>query len=898
MPGLFALDPRASGLSEPLARDVERLDAALARLVARHGAPGLAEAAHAMVASGEAPESADAELVRELARVFTLAFQLLNLAEQKEIVRVNRERSPRGESVAEAAAQVARERGDDALRAAASRTEIVPTLTAHPTEAKRKAILDKLQAVSFALDDFDRPPALDARLDAKAGVESRLEALLVELWLTDELREQRLSVQEEVRNALYFFERTILSVVPWLREDARRALARHVPGGAEPPRIRYRSWVGGDRDGNPNVTAELSRWTLEQHRALILARLAADLADLRRALTASERLAHLSPASLEALSAYDGLLREGVRTRYGQEPFVRFLLGCENRLAATTERAPGAYAGPGELSADLDRVDAALREAGASELTDDGRLPELRERVAAFGFHLAALDLRQHSDVHGRVVGELMRLGGVVEGYAEADEATKAEALRRELANPRPLLPLGAELSDEATEALDTMRVVSWAHREIGPEAVRAYIISMTHEISDLLEPLLLAKEAGLLVAGGAPFDLVPLFETVDDLERAPTLLEELLTEPLYRNLVEARGGMEIMLGYSDSSKDGGYLAANWALQKAIGEIAAVAARHAVPLRFFHGRGGTVGRGGGRANRAILAQPEGTFGGEIRFTEQGEVIAFRYALPAIAHRHLEQIVGACLLASAQSSAGETPKPEPFAEEMAIMAATSRRAYRALVYDDPEFWSFYRQATPIEPIALLPIASRPVSRGADALKGIGDLRAIPWNFAWVQSRALVVGWYGVGAGLEAFGDPAKLRRMYEEWPFFRTVLDNAQLELVRADMATFRRYAARVRPEALGARVLGAIEEEYDRTARLLLAASGRDRLLGDGSVVGRTVAFRNPLTRPLNALQVRALDAWAESRARAPEEGHDDPAWREAVLQTIAGVAAAMQSTG
>ena len=889
--GLFALDPQASGLSEPLSRDIERLDAALARLVARHGAPGLAEDARRMVETGEPPDEADANRVRELARVFTLAFQLINLAEQKEIVRVNRERAARGESVADAAALVARERGADALREVAARTEMVPTLTAHPTEAKRKAILDKLQAVSFALDDFDRPPALDARLDAREGVEARLQTLLVELWLTDELREQRLTVQEEVRNALYFFERTILPVVPWLALDARRALDDAGAGGGEPPRIRYRSWVGGDRDGNPNVTAELSRWTLEQHRALILERLATDLGELRRALTASERLTRLPPARAEALAGYDALLREGVRRRYGQEPFVRFLLGCEDRLARTTARTDGGYPGPEALAADLDLVDAALREAGATELTDAGRLPELRERVAAFGFHLAALDLRQHSDVHGRVVDELLRLAGAFEGYAEAEEEAKLTVLRRELANPRPLLPLGAALSPEATEALETMRTIGWAHREIGAGSVRAYIISMTHGASDMLEPLLLAKEVGLFIEdagrGEAPFDLVPLFETVDDLERAPGLLEELLAEPLYRGLVESRGIMEIMLGYSDSSKDGGYLAANWALQKAIGEIAAVAHRHGVPLRFFHGRGGTVGRGGGRANRAILAGPSGTFDGEIRFTEQGEVIAFRYALPAIAHRHLEQILGACLIKGAQEG---VPGPEPFAEEMARMAATSREAYRALVYDDPDFWEFYRQATPIEPIALLPIASRPVSRGADALRGIGDLRAIPWNFAWVQSRALVVGWYGVGTGLEAFGDVETLKRMYAEWPFFRTVLDNAQLELVRADMPTFRRYAARVEPKELGERLFTKIRDEYDRTARLLLEISGRDRLLGDRSVVGRTVAFRNPLTRPLNALQVRALDAWSRSE--------DAPDWREAVLQTIAGVAAAMQSTG
>ena len=895
MPGLFGLDPRAAGLSPELSRDIERLDVALGELVAGHADPGLAEAVRSAFETGEIPEGADdPDMLRAVARIFTLAFQLLNLAEQKEIVRVNRARERRGDSVAETVAALRESRGEAALAEAARRVEIVPTLTAHPTEAKRKAILDKLQAVAFALEAFDAPAPLDAPLEDRGAPARRLASLLVELWLTDELREQRLTVPEEVRNALYFFERTILTVVPWLRLDARRALA-DAGVTEDAPRVRYRSWVGGDRDGNPNVTAAVSRQTLEAHRTLIFERLTADLADLRRALTASDRLAHLSEGVHARLSGYDGLLREGVRARYGQEPFVRFLLGCERRIAGTAAREEGGYAGPDELAGDLATVAEGLIEAGAHELVDAGRLPELRERVAAFGFHLAALDLRQHSEVHGRVVAELLRLGGVMEGYDEADEATKAETLRRELASPRPLLPLGADLSDETAEALETMRVVSWAHEQIGTESVRAYIISMTHEVSDLLEPLLLAKEAGLLVGGETPFDLVPLFETVDDLERAPSLLRELFREPLYRDLIQKRGTMEIMLGYSDSSKDGGYLAANWALQKGIAEIAAVAQEHEVPLRFFHGRGGTVGRGGGRAYRAILAQPPGTFGGEIRFTEQGEVIAFRYALPAIAHRHLEQIVGACLTAAADDvREGGEVHPEPFAGPMAEMAAVSRKAYRALVYDDPEFWAFYSGATPIRPIALLPIASRPVSRGADALKGISDLRAIPWNFAWVQSRALVVGWYGVGAALEAFGDLNTLRRMYEEWPFFRTVLDNAQLELVRADMDTFRRYAARVEPKALGDRVFGTISAEYERTAKWLLEISGRERLLGTESVVGRTVLFRNPLTRPLNALQVHALERW---EATTTEKG-DAPAWREAVLQTIAGIAAAMQSTG
>ncbi|MER3496272.1 MAG: phosphoenolpyruvate carboxylase, partial [Armatimonadota bacterium] len=432
------------------------------------------------------------ELARAIARAFTLLFQLLNLAEQKEIVRVNRERGERGETIAEAAAHLG-----PRLAEAAARVEVVPTLTAHPTEAKRKAILDKLQAVAFALDAFDRPPALDGRMDESARKEADLDELLLELWLTDELREQRLTVEEEVRNALYFFDRTILTVVPWLMEDLRAV-------GAEEARIRYRSWVGGDRDGNPNVTAEVSRWTLEQHRELALHRIADDLATLRRALTVSDTLAPLSRETAQALAAHDARLAPRAQERYAHEPFVRFLLVCEDRLARTGDGGKERYATPTELLTDLDLVATGLKECGA-EAVAHIRLDELRDRVSAFGFHLAALDVRQHSDVHERVIGDLLTRAGVLaEGeYASAEEVGKLAVLHAELANPRPLLPVGAIPDGELAEALATLRTIAWSHSNLGPDSVRAYVVSMSHGVSDLLEVLLLAKEAGLL-SGGA----------------------------------------------------------------------------------------------------------------------------------------------------------------------------------------------------------------------------------------------------------------------------------------------------------------------------------------------------------------------------------------------------------
>ncbi len=912
--GFLDLQPDAYGLSEPLGHDLKRIDDLLGRVLRSQEGPGFIAEARRLMSDHDAPGIDDPNRVRRLARAFTILFQLMNVAEQKEIVRVNRARHPRRESIRDAVGQL-KERGAtaDEARALLARMHIAPTLTAHPTEAKRKSVLDKLQAVALLLAKDEAPTALTDPLDAENEAMAEAERILVELWQTDEMRAVRLSVREEVRNALYFFGKTVMEVVPWLHEDLCHALEEAYPGESfeVPTFLTYRSWVGGDRDGNPNVTPEVTWLTLLEHRIQALEVYVERAATLRRSLTLSTKLVPISSALEENLKAEDPKLPQATQERASQEPYVRKFLRIEARLEQTLKKAQAmltngrrggfedAYGSHEELLADLRMVQQSLAENGAGEIAQGGKLPRLIRQVEAFGFHLATLDVRQHSDAHAKALDEILLAAGVCPKYSDLDEAQKVALLTAELENPRPLLPAKYELSEDSHHVADAFAVIARAREELSPQSVVAYVISMTHGVSDILEVLLFMKEAGLyrVTPSGVESDLdvVPLFETIDDLHHSSDLFRATVANEAYRRHLQSRGGtQEIMLGYSDSSKDGGYLAANWSLQSTLAGLAVTSKETQVPIRLFHGRGGTVGRGGGRANRAILSQPAGSFSGDIRFTEQGEVISFRYSLPPIAHRHLEQIVGAVLLA--EYGTGKKGAEEKYGETMRVMEEASRKAYRDLVYEDEGFWPFYVQATPIEHIALLTIASRPVSRGGSGVNGVEGLRAIPWNFAWVQSRHTLVGWYGLGTALQgkiAEGGLDELRRMHREWPFFSMVLNNAELELMRAHLPTARLYAARVDPPELGARMQKLIEEEYNRTRDAILAISGQSELMARARVVRNTVEFRNPMVEPLSRLQVLLMDRW-ETLSEEEKGG----VWREAMLQSIAGIAAAMQSTG
>ena len=922
MTPFLGIDPESFGLSEPLSADLRNLDALLGEVLESQHGLSLSEIASRLMAGekvGEIPELQDPAMIRQVARAFTVLFQLANAAEQKEIVRANRSRPERRESILDAVGLL-KQRGASAedVRVLLRKIEVSPTLTAHPTEAKRRAVLDKLQTITMLLAANQTGLPLTTPIDDHNWAHDEIERILTGLWQTDEMRAQRLTVSEEVRNALYFFERTIMEVVPWLHDDLQRALETHYPGEPfeVPTFLTYRSWVGGDRDGNPNVTPEITWNTLLEHRVSVLESYLKQAVVLRRELTESTKLTSVSDAFRVGLESDIAKLpfQPAQLQRYSQEPYVIKMLGVEIRLTDNLEQArailatgrrggfDSAYRSPLELIEDLRSIQLSLRQNRAATIADRGRLPSLIRQVEAFGFHLATLDLRQHSEVHATALQEILSAAHVLAAdteYGQLPEEEKVWLLTDELANPRPLLPLDFQGSELCRHVLDVFHVTRRARRELSEKSVSAYIISMTHGVSDLLEVLLFCKEAGLYRVGPngveSDLDVVPLFETIEDLHNCGHLVREMLQNPAYRKHLDARGGLlEIMLGYSDSSKDGGYLAANWSLQQTLAELAKVSRETGVPIRLFHGRGGTVGRGGGRANRAILSQPAGSFSGRIRFTEQGEVISFRYSLLPIAHRHLEQIVSAVLLATS-TTAASSPESE-FGSTMDEMEESSRRVYRSLVYNDSDFWPFYTQATPITHISLLPIASRPVSRGGNAISGVEGLRAIPWNFAWVQSRAVLVGWYGLGSAIAEQiekGRLGDLQRMYKEWPFFRTVVDNAQLELMRAHIPTSRLYAARVRPKKIAERIQGEIEAEFERSRSGVLSVTGQTELMTRAKVVRNTIEFRNPMVTPLSEAQVWLMDRWDHL-----SEEERSGVWREAMLQTIAGIAAAMQSTG
>ncbi|HEY3414819.1 MAG TPA: phosphoenolpyruvate carboxylase [Armatimonadota bacterium] len=944
----IALD--AAGLSAPLGHDIRWLDAALGDVLTEHEDPSVMRVARGLYACEDTgdpgtllsriPELRDPITVQRVLRAFTVFFQLLNTAQQKEIVRVNREReahagvAPRPESIADAV-RVLAEAGVSAqeMQATLLRTDICPTLTAHPTEARRRSVLDKLQAVAEALAvEAGADRLWSGPLAAHGQAESDLRRALTELWQTDELRSTPLTVEDEVRNVLYYLEHTILDVVAWLHEDVKAALTRYYPGGAFeiPPFLTYRSWVGGDRDGNPNVTADVTWRTLLSHKRVGLGAWRQRCAALQGELTQSLRQTPVSPELLDSIASDReavGSLPESER-RFALEPYALKLAYMQVRLDAAMDHLDGledfraegpafvprppAYSSADELLDDLRLIQRSLRANRAAVLADEGPLARLVAQVATFGFHLVSLDVRQHSDEHSAVLEEILGVAGVLppgRTYGSLDEGERVRLLTAELSQPRPLLLRDWSGSDRARNVLEVFEVIRHAQRYLSRQAVTAYVISMTHGVSDILEALLLAREAGLLrwsllgdsLEMESDLDIVPLFETIDDLNSCDKLMRSLFSNRAYRKHLTARAAFqEIMLGYSDSSKDGGYLAANWALHATQSRLASTCRKAGIQLRLFHGRGGTVGRGGGRANQAILSQPARSSNGRIRFTEQGEVVSYRYSLPPFAHRHLEQIANAVLLSFGHPRQRLHARSE-WHNAAELLAGESRRVYRELVYDDPEFWDFYTQATPIAHIGGLSIGSRPARRPGGRGSGIDDLRAIPWVFAWVQSRYGVPGWYGVGSALQWYADRQPdglqtLRAMYKGWPFFRTLIDDLQLELLRAHMPTAAMYAASVRPSSLGQRIDGVIEREFALTRDWALRITGAPELLEYAQAVRTMVSIRNPIVMPLNRLQVALMESWGQLAFLSDDE--EGTAWRDAVMLSIAGVAAGMQSTG
>ncbi|MEO1584331.1 MAG: phosphoenolpyruvate carboxylase [Planctomycetota bacterium] len=892
-------------LLDSLERVVDRAGLGDVWAKADRAAAGCAEPTDAALAhvQAEIASLSDAEIGKLLAAL-TLRFHLANKAEQLTIVNINRQRerdatpaAPKPESIADAIRRL-KDAGrslEDVLTLL-DQIDIQPTLTAHPTEARRRTVLRKQQAIAGIVKRVTETPLTPAEMRRE---QAHLDQIVQTLLGTDDVRTERLRVLEEVRNGLYFLTGTLWNAIPSVHDDIRDALEQaYGYTGDLPVILRYRSWIGGDRDGNPRVTPEVTRDTLALMRREAIKLHSDALWKVRDHLSFSDRRVAVSDElreSIEAdLAAFPDLLEGDDHRHLAHEPYRVKIHAMQARLETLGTGEPR-YS-TAAMIADLELLARSLKAAGVSDAMTRGPLADQLIRTRTFGLHMAALDVRQHSERHGAAVAQLLRLARVSDGYETLSESERIALLSDELRSPRPLAGPGVELPDEAADALATFRAVREAC-SIDPESIGSVIVSMTHEVSDLLETLVLLKEAGLVRMDESgkiqsDVDVVPLFETVDDLQRSSSLMESLYTNDIYRLQLEARSGLqEIMLGYSDSNKDGGYVMANWSLHKAQAQLCASAAQHGVTLRLFHGRGGTVGRGGGRTNKAILAAPENARLPRLRFTEQGEVISFRYALPDIARRLLEQVVNAVLLGSPSGDAG-SPVAHASATDpsrttlMDRVAKQSMAAYRGLV-DRDGFWDWFARVTPIDQISGLPIASRPVSR-AGGVVGLDNLRAIPWVFAWTQIRANVPGWLGLGTALEPEIQPdggASLRTLYEEWPFFTTLIDNAELELVRTRSHLVSRYAS-LDPEhsAIGT----MIEAERAKAERAVTTITGTG-LLESRPAVRRSIDARNPYADVLNLLQIELL-------SRVASESDVDR--RRLLFLSINGVAAALQSTG
>jgi phosphoenolpyruvate carboxylase len=894
--------------SSPASLDRAHLDAALTAACQTVGLSPALERSAALAdlcRAGHLDEAAariaalDLAALADLIRVGAARFHLLNKAEQRAIIAINRARehvaspaSPRPESIG---AAFARLDSADHARAILSRLSIGPTLTAHPTEARRRSVLEKQTDVARCLARLSTPDLTPFERDQ---THAKLRRIITMLLVTDEVRVRRLSVPDEVRSGLFFLSTTIWDTIPRLaREILAAARAAFGPAADDwvladlPPLLTYHTWIGGDRDGNPGVTAERTRETLAMTRHAALERWDAELGRLRHVLSVSTRRVDLGPAIHAANDAGSRFNPPGTDLDQRQFEPLRVRLAQMRQRLATDQTYRSA-----DLLEDLLLIATSLRAAGLAAIADEGVLADAIIRARVFGLHLASMDLRQHAAVHTAAVSDLLRLAGVTDDYASLDEAARCAVLSAELARPRPLARADAPIEPATAETLAALAVAADTIRR-EPAAIRRYVISMTGAVSDVLALLLLMQEAGL---GGRTRDgtppsptlaVVPLFETIDDLARAPALMDALFRSPTYQAHLAAFPGppeQEVMLGYSDSNKDGGFLMANIALRTAQSHIARVAQTHGIRLSFFHGRGGTVGRGGGRAGRAILAAPSPARSGRLRFTEQGEVITFRYALPDMARRHLEQIVHAALLAE---SAPDEPASAPLDDALTTLAAQSRAAYRDLI-DRPDFWPWFVAASPVEHIGGLPIASRPVSRATGSRLSFTSLRAIPWVFSWIQMRFAVPGFYGLGTALAAAGPQQRdlLAHAARDNAFFSVLLDNAAQELARARLPIARRYA-RLAPG--GDAIADLIDAEWQRARDAILDLTGRADLMDHSPVVGRSILDRNPHTDVLNLVQIELL---ARSGPRASDAQRD--AARPVIAASINAIAAAMQSTG
>ncbi|HEX2171615.1 MAG TPA: phosphoenolpyruvate carboxylase, partial [Dehalococcoidia bacterium] len=839
----------------------------------------------------------------QIVRAFSVYFHVINLAEQHHRIRTLAERSlaggPLHESIG-AALGSARAAGlpADQVRAAVDRLELHPVLTAHPSEARRRTLQHHLQRTAELISALDNrlPPA------ERTTVLDALRARITLIWQTAEARVIRPTVLDEVQSALYFLAGTIYEVAPAIWRDLEAAWRDAFPdteAPAAPRLLRFGSWVGGDRDGNPAVTPDVTRAAVRLARTDLLRRYQAEVEALGRDLSISLRLVGVEP---DLIGSIDRDVAElGVRRvpEWQDQPYRRKCGLIAERLRRTEAGLPGGYGSADALIDDLRLIERSLLAHRAGRLAG-GAVRDLRRRVETFGLALAELEIREHSGRHTEAVAELLGLSGAPD-YRHLDEAGRRRILEARLAGPALGLPQTA-LSAETRSVIATFEVVRSIQQSAGPDACRTYIVSMARGVSDVLAVLFLAREAGLFEwpGGRSPatsrLDVVPLFETIEELRRCGQILDELCGVPAYHAALRARGGrQQVMVGYSDSNKDGGYLASTWETYRAQQDLARAADRHGVALVVFHGRGGAIGRGGGPMGRAILARPSGARLPLLKVTEQGEVIFARYGDPAIARRHLGQAIHALIGSVLDTS--EYQIEADWSATMKRLAEASCQAYEATVKNSPALLAYFTQATPFPEIATLNLASRPVSRApaGDTAISLDTLRAIPWVFSWTQTRVNLPGWLGLGtalAGEIAAGGLDRLRAMYRGWSFFRSAIDNAQISLGTADLTTARRYAALAEDPS----PLATIEAEYDRSVAAILAITEQGVLLERAPVLARSIRLRNPYVDALHLAQVALLQRYRALPAGAPQA--DRAVILDAIHHTINGIAAGLQTTG
>jgi len=852
----------------------------------------------------------------QVIRAFAIYFQLVNIAEQNHRIRRKRdyERSA-GEAVQpgsiESVVQSLKEKNlpvEEVARILEGMSlELV--MTAHPTEATRRDVLDIHKRIADEVMELDNP-SLTYREREK--LREKLLNEVLTLWQTDELRDRKPTVLDEVRNGMYFFHETLFEVLPSVYEELERCLEKYYPEEKwhVPTYLRFGSWIGGDRDGNPSVTADVTWQTLKMQRNLVIHKYENSVRELSRQLSFSTTIVDVSEELLASIrdDAANVELRTVEAWTNDKEPYrvkLRYVLQkLKNMREDEFEGTKQRYNSVSDFLKDLQVVDRSLRHHYA-DFVANTFVNKLVRQVELFGFHLAALDVRQHSKEHESAMSELLAKAGVASDYASLQEQEKIALLNGLLESDKNLLNDGIQLSESSQECLNVYHTIYKAQQEFGAGCITSYLISMSEAASDILEVMVFSKEAGLFRRDEngkvvTTLQAAPLFETIDDLHAAPEIMATLFKLPTYRESLAAMGDLhEIMLGYSDSNKDGGMVTANWELRVALNDLTRTAKEHNVRLKFFHGRGGALGRGGMPLNRSILAQPPHTIGGGIKITEQGEVLSSRYSMKGIAYRSLEQATGALLTGAylSRNPGQESSVETQWEDIMRGISADAQTKYQDLIFRDPGFMTFFKESTPLPEVGELNIGSRPSKRkGSDRFE---DLRAIPWVFAWTQSRYLLPAWYAAGTAFSKFvnGDAGRLetlRTMYREYSFFSSLIDNLQMALGKADLMIARQYAGMIEDETIKGRIFAQIEEEYALTKEMILSITGQEEILDNVPVIQESIRLRNPYVDPLSYLQVQLL---TELRALRAQNGDDAELLRE-VLLTINGIAAGLRNTG